>query len=280
MRQLYIVFLIYLTQTLFYSNNVNYKYHHKSVIKNYVDSIPKNTINHNDFRKENIHILSGKVLNGISLVPIPEASVIVYNSEKEVVSTVMTDGKGSFKVYVDDHKQYMLEYFHEDYNIRYKKLEKVNLKLPEYVNLYLDPGVGIELFMLEEMLDLSVIPHYIINSKYVLDLPNIYFDEDEYFLRKEFIPTLDEVIRLLNENKALKIEIASHTSSGAKDEYNIILSEHRAKNIYEYLIKKNVDAKKISFKGYGSLEPLIYNFEAQQKNGNDANRRIEFRIIF
>ncbi len=279
MKYLLFVILITIFQTSIYSNFNDIKCSESPlVLRLNNDSIIKTDLISK--KNENNHTLSGKVLNGVSLIPIPEAVVIVYDSKKEVVSTLMTDDEGSFEVFIDENEKYTLEYFHEDYNIRYKKLEKANLKFPDYINLYLDPGVGIGIFNLEEKLDLSVIPHYIINSKYVLDILNIYFDEDECSLKKEFIPTLDEVVNLLNDNKALKIEIAAHTSSGATDEYNKQLSEKRAKKIYDYLIRNGINQTRLVYMGYGSSEPLIYNFEAQQKNGNDANRRIEFRIVF
>lgn len=226
------------------------------------------------------NFLSGQVLNGISLSPIAEAAVIAYDAQKKPISTVMTDRNGNFLMYLPDDVQYMLEYFHEDFNIRYKKIEKINSKFPDFINLYLDPGVGIEIFMIEEKLDLSIIPHYIINSKYVLDVNNIYFDEDEYNLKPEFFIVLNEVIKILKENQALKVQVTAHTSSGADQAFSMNLSEKRARKIYDYLLQKDVNPKQIKYKGMGSTEPLIHNFEAKQKYKRDANRRIEFRILF
>jgi len=262
MRQLFLVSLFFIIQIKVYSNNSD-----------------KNSYPENSFA-ENNHLLSGTVLNGISLLPIPEAAVIIYNTHKEVVSTVMTDDLGGFEVFLDNNEQYLLEYFHEDFNIRYKKIEKVNFVFPDFINLYLDPGVGIDIFMLEEKLDLSVIPHYIINSNYVLDVNNIYFREDEYFIVEEYMPIIDEVVNILDNNKALKIEVAAHTSSGAEENYNFELSLKRAKNIYDYIISKGIDISRLIYIGYGSTEPIIHNLEAQLKNEKDSNRRVEFRILF
>lgn len=262
MRQLFLVCLIYLFSFYSFSNNSD-----------------KN-LSHVNICDEKDHLISGTVLNGISLQPISEAAVIIYNAQKEVVITVMTDNLGNFEVLLDNNEQYIIEYFHEDFNIRYKKIEKVNFALPDFIYLYLDPGVGIDFFMIEEKLDLTAIPHYIINSKYVLDVNNIYFVENEYFIEYEYKSILEEVVNILDNNKALKIEIAVHTSSGARENYNLELSSKRAKNIFDYFITKGIDISRLNYVGYGSSEPLIHNLEAQLKNGNDANRRVEFRILF
>lgn len=270
MRKIFLLTLIYLTQNNAFSFSND---SHLKINDTHIENVNLSNSNENN-------VLSGQVLNGISLEPISEAAVIAYDHMKNPISTVMTDKSGNFHMFLPDDTQYMLEYFHEDFNIRYKKIEKVKSKFPDFINLYLDPGVGIEIFMVEEKLDLSAIPHYIINSKYALEVDNIYFDEDEFKLKPEFNIVLNEVVRLLKENKALKIQVTSHTSSGPNETYNLNLSDKRAKNIYDYLIQKDVNPNQLKYQGLGSAEPIIYNYEAQLRNGNDANRRIEFRILF
>jgi outer membrane protein OmpA-like peptidoglycan-associated protein len=112
---------------------------------------------------------------------------------------------------------------------------------------------------------------------------SIFFDYNE----AEILPTaeveLDKIVKLMNENPEIRIEIGSHTDARGSESFNMTLSKKRAKATAEYLRKRvDLDAKnRIRYKGYG---------ESKLKNdcGNDVecteeqhqeNRRSEFIII-
>ena len=84
---------------------------------------------------------------------------------------------------------------------------------------------------------------------------------------------LDEYANMLKLNSFLSIQVAGHTDSKGSETYNLKLSEERAKNVYNYLVKQGVDTSQLSYKGYG--ETVLKNI----KDGTNAeNRRIEFKI--
>ena len=77
----------------------------------------------------------------------------------------------------------------------------------------------------------------------------------------------------LIDNQIKEILITGHTDDIGAEEYNKILSEKRAKSVYEYLLSLSNEKLKISYKGYGSSKPLRDGYDGTR------NRRIEFAII-
>ncbi|MBQ5778541.1 MAG: OmpA family protein, partial [Paludibacteraceae bacterium] len=109
----------------------------------------------------------------------------------------------------------------------------------------------------------------------VAPLNNIFFDFDSNTLKKESFGELKRIIRFLAENPKANIELAGHTDSIGSREYNIKLSERRAKAVYEYMIKHGVPEDRISYKGYGPDLPIASN---ETDEGRAKNRRTEIRI--
>jgi outer membrane protein OmpA-like peptidoglycan-associated protein/Tol biopolymer transport system component len=96
-------------------------------------------------------------------------------------------------------------------------------------------------------------------------LRNIFFDLDKYTLRPESVNELERLIKLLNENPTMKIEISGHTDTRGSAEHNQELSQNRAKAVVDYLIAHGIDASRLTFAGYGETKTLISD-EAIAKN--------------
>jgi len=86
-------------------------------------------------------------------------------------------------------------------------------------------------------------------------------------------PALDEVVRILEENPSLKLEIQGHTDNVGDDVLNMRLSLERAESVRRYLIDHGVTADRLVARGYGESRPTAGNGTA---GGRSANRRIEF----
>jgi len=91
---------------------------------------------------------------------------------------------------------------------------------------------------------------------------------------------LDEYAKMLKENTYLSVEVGGYTDSRGEDNYNLILSEKRSKNVYDYLVKQGVDIKQISYKGYGEekLKNKCSDGVTCTNELHAENRRIEFAI--
>ncbi len=117
-------------------------------------------------------------------------------------------------------------------------------------------------------------------------LANVFFDLNKATLRKESYVELNKLVEFLKNNKGIKIEIGGHTDSRGSDKLNQKLSEDRAKAVYDYLISKNINADRLSYKGYGKSKPIVSDEEIEQlstevekEKAYQENRRTEYRII-
>jgi len=103
---------------------------------------------------------------------------------------------------------------------------------------------------------------------------DILFDFDKYDLKPGAYPILDEAIVVYENNPGIKVEVQGYTDSIGSEEYNLGLSERRAKTVEAYLEGKGIDPNAISAKGYGEANPVASN---DTKEGRAQNRRVEFR---
>lgn len=107
-------------------------------------------------------------------------------------------------------------------------------------------------------------------------LNNIFFETNMFDLLPESKTELGQLIQFLKQNPGVSIEIAGHTDNVGDDKSNLLLSESRAKTVYDYLVQNKVPTSKLTFKGYGESMPVNDNStEDNRKN----NRRTEFKIL-
>ncbi len=107
-------------------------------------------------------------------------------------------------------------------------------------------------------------------------LENIFFDVDKYELKQKSITELQKLLDFLMDNKSVKVEISGHTDNSGTSKYNNDLSLRRAESVFNFLVEKGIDPKRLSFKGYGALKPVAPN---DTEISRQKNRRIEFRIV-
>lgn len=84
---------------------------------------------------------------------------------------------------------------------------------------------------------------------------NIFYDFDKASLRPESEKALDEMVQMLNENPNVTIEMGAHTDRKGSDEYNVNLSNRRAKSVVDYLIGHGINPERLTWKGYGETIP-------------------------
>lgn len=108
-------------------------------------------------------------------------------------------------------------------------------------------------------------------------LPKIQFEFDKDVITPESYPTLQLVARLLNKNPRLKVICLAHTDSVGTEEYNLDLSERRARSVKAFLVKEGVAPPSIRFKGMGYSRPIADNATDE---GRAQNRRVEFRVTY
>ena len=107
-------------------------------------------------------------------------------------------------------------------------------------------------------------------------LRNIYFNFDKATFLQESYNELNKLETMMTQNPGMQIEISGHTDNIGSKTYNKYLSQKRANAVKDFLVKKGVDARRISAVGYGEERPLASNDD--EKEGRELNRRVEFRV--
>jgi len=107
-------------------------------------------------------------------------------------------------------------------------------------------------------------------------LSNTLFAFDKWNLTEEAVTELNKVVKWLNDNPDIKVQIDGHTDNYGTAQYNQRLSEDRAKSVYNYFVEHGVNASRLSWRGYSLHVPIADNSTAE---GRQLNRRVELQII-
>jgi outer membrane protein OmpA-like peptidoglycan-associated protein len=119
----------------------------------------------------------------------------------------------------------------------------------------------------------------------MLSIKPIYFDLGKYNIRKDAAIELDKIVKVMNENPTMVIELGSHTDCRSSVQFNQTLSSNRAKASAEYIQKRISNPSRIYGKGYGESKLLNdCGCEGTVKSNcteeqHQLNRRTEFIII-
>ena len=106
---------------------------------------------------------------------------------------------------------------------------------------------------------------------------SVLFDTGKATILPQSYPLLDEVVQVLKDNKTIgPVRIEGNTDSRGGREYNLDLSERRAKSVLDYLVKHGIKKSRLRTVGYGFDHPVATNETAL---GRAKNRRVEFRLI-
>ena len=114
-----------------------------------------------------------------------------------------------------------------------------------------------------------------LTKKKIQILETIHFEQDKAKILPDSYPLLNEVVQVLEDNPGINIVVEGHTDNVGSDDYNLKLSEARAKSVKMYLQWKGIGSERIRSVGYGEGRPLADNSTAL---GRAKNRRVEFVI--
>jgi outer membrane protein OmpA-like peptidoglycan-associated protein/tetratricopeptide (TPR) repeat protein len=107
-------------------------------------------------------------------------------------------------------------------------------------------------------------------------LENVFFETDSYNLDPRSKVELKEVVQFLDDNPEVRIMLEGHTDNVGSREYNLELSENRARSVYDYLVNQGVEKERLEYEGYGFSQPIDTN---ETEVGRARNRRTEMRIL-
>jgi outer membrane protein OmpA-like peptidoglycan-associated protein/Tol biopolymer transport system component len=208
------------------------------------------------FKPQPITYLKGRIIDAETKLPLT-ASFQLSDLEKENVISQMQSkpGNGEFLITVPKSIDFALHAEKEGYMFYSRNIYRDNLSLSK------DGFLIIELEKVKP-------------GTFVLE--NIFFEKNKSSLKKSSYVELNKVLKLLQFNPHLKIQISGHTDSDGDDDFNFELSINRAKSVVNWLIQNNINKDRLSFKGYGETKPIEENNSFANKA---KNRRTELTII-
>lgn len=207
----------------------------------------------------------GIVFDAITRNPIPgKFQLIDLESGKEVIYSEADKMTGEFMVSLPVNKEYALNVSYPGYSFF---SQNFNMRNPDSLEaIHMD------------------VPLFPIVSDQPILLANVFFDLNKSTLRKESFVELNKLVEFMESNPRVRIEIGGHTDSRGSN--NVELSNSRAKAVYDYVLAKGVDPKRLEFKGYGATKPVYSDAdiakmasEKEKEAAHQANRRTEYKIL-
>ena len=178
--------------------------------------------------------------------------------------TDMTRGK-RFNI-IEDFSS-ILDEFSEDitnlYSVRYRIEEEVP---PESIDLEIRNSLD-EVVIKEEVTVLEI------DKKFVLE--NILFDFNRATFDMTYVHELNVILAMLRKYLNIHIEIRGHTDFVGSDEYNVALSDARARAVKKFLVDRGIEDERITTRGMGKAQPIAPN---DTELGRRLNRRTEVVI--
>lgn len=226
--------------------------------------------------------------------PLAGSTVNLINDKGDVLQTTKTDANGSFQFTNLPADQAILFALDEN-DSKLKALSKVFLTNVK--------GVIVKEFVrINGKFKFTVLPadHNKLGVLYVDDpwlkvlllkdqakkdsltiVENVYYNYGESKILPEAAKTLDKVINIMKNNPQLVIDMSAHTDSRSTVEFNLKLSDQRAKAAVDYMVKGGVTKDRISGKGYGESKLINKCADGVEctEDEHAKNRRTEFKIL-
>lgn len=212
---------------------------------------------------EPIVIVKGKLIDAKTGKPI--GAKIIYerlSDGKEVGVTYSNPETGEYEIHLPGGQLYGFraeakDHISENQNLDLRNFTKDGVLADKNITL-----APIEVAVMEEQAQIT--------------LNNIFFAFDNASLLPESFPELNRIVALLNERPAMQVEIAGHTDPIGTEQYNLKLSERRAKTVTKYLVDQGIAAERITTSFFGESQLID---KTNTKVGNRKNRRVEFKIL-
>lgn len=203
-----------------------------------------------------VSYMKGKVFDAETLLPLNARFELIDLGSAKTIMDAWSNNDGSFLICIPEGKDYALNVNKKGY-LFYSD------------NFTMTHGDFSQPFLKD-------VPLKPIKAGETVVMRNIFFDHDSYKLKDESRIELERLAKLLRENPAIQIEISGHTDNTGNADYNLKLSENRAKAVAEFLVRLGIEPVRLISKGYGQTLPVASN---DTDEGRAQNRRTEFKVI-
>ena len=222
-------------------------------------------------RARNCAALDGLVTVQGYNTTVPNALVRIVNQSTGKEELVRSNASGSFEHCLAANSDFLVTAEKAGYTNGTANISTKNLQgwQPLNVNLKLQPASGDE-----------VVKEPIREGSVIL-LENIYYDFNQYIIRRGAAEELSALSQLMKQYPSMEVELIAHTDSRGNDQYNLELSLKRAESARRYLIQQGIQQGRIKALGYG--ETQIRNRCADGVECSDDehqyNRRTEVKVV-
>ena len=209
------------------------------------------------FRQIKAIVVKGTIKDKLTGKPLKaKLNITDMNKNISIAEIDNSESDGKYMTVLTEGAKYDFSAYADNYSFSSKILDLT--KLEEYKEIIWD----IELSPLKKEMSFT--------------LNSVLFEYNSYQLSDDSKFELNRVIKILNENPKIKVEISAHTDSIGGDNYNFELSQKRASSVVDYIIIGGIEKKRVIPKGYGEKIPKASNSTPE---GRAVNRRVEFKII-
>jgi outer membrane protein OmpA-like peptidoglycan-associated protein len=208
-----------------------------------------------DYRPAKTLYVRGYVTDAVTKKYIPCTVELTDDSTREVITKLQTDETGFYFVTLPEGRNYTFTVNRKGYLF--------------YSDIFPLQGKPADSTYTKDIALQPIAVHSTVALK------NIQFELKSFQLQPVSLTELDKLVQLMTDNPTVAIQISGYTDNIGKDADNITLSTSRAKVVADYLISKGIDAKRLTWKGYGAAKPIADN---ATEEGRAKNRRTEFTV--
>lgn len=209
-----------------------------------------------EVKPDPVALVMGRVLNAKTKEPITARITYQFLPEGTEAGIANSNpGDGGYKIILPYGKKYAFLASAPGFISVNENIDMSNLKSYEEINK-----------------DLYLVP---IEVGQTVRLNNIFFETGKADLLKESFLELDRLVKVMNDNPTMEIDIEGHTDNVGSDASNLSLSKNRAKSVYDYLVSKGINASRLKSAGFGETKPIAAN---DTDDGRAQNRRVQFTI--
>ncbi|MCP4522396.1 MAG: OmpA family protein [Cytophagales bacterium] len=236
------------------------------------------------------YLLVGKIKEEEKDILSGPSEIVLLTQKGEEIRRVETDSLGNYELQLDAEQEYLVKYVSNGYITKEESFSTIGKGLPE-----------------EELRDRETDITFTKNTDLVrvkedliIEFPPIYYDYNKWDIKPQAAEILDQMVKVMEDNPTILVELGSHTDNQGSMKYNDILSQKRAEKAVEYIISKGIPTERITAKGYGERKPLVMRKdtlgftkglelndvyidglkeESVRQTAFQLNRRTEFKIV-
>jgi outer membrane protein OmpA-like peptidoglycan-associated protein len=209
-------------------------------------------------RPESVHLVTGNIKDIVKNEPTKAKLELTNVTTKKVTEIPVDSTTGKYILAALNKNDYIMTVKKDDFGYTSKFIAKQDTET---------------VVPLKQTVDFNIKP-IAVGESYKLN--DIHFAYGSAELTQDSKLIIYDFVQYLNDHSTMKVAIHGHTDNVSGAEFNLKLSEDRARSVYEYMVASGIDASRLSYKGFGLTKPVASN---DTEDGRALNRRTEFVIV-